>query len=80
MLIMALHCQGPFIWRFQSPHHRQAVLFYYCNINCASSRCWAIIFLAIRPRELGRERVAGSWWSRKSGGHRDKELLALHPD
>ena len=80
MLIMALLCQGPFIWRFQSPHHRQAALFYYCNINCASSGCWVIIFLAIRPRELGRERVAGSLWSRKSGGHRDRELLALHPD
>lgn len=80
MLIIALHRQGPFIWRFQSPHHGQALLFYYCNINCASSGCWVIIFLAIRPRELGRERLAGSLWSRKNSGHRDRELLALDPD
>lgn len=60
MLIMAVHRCGPFIWRFQSPHHRQTVLFYYFNINCASSGHRVIIFPAIRHREAGW-RESGLW-------------------
>ena len=55
-----MHRCRPFIWRFQSPHHRQAVLFYYFNINCASSGRWLIIFPAIRHREAGW-RESGLW-------------------
>lgn len=53
MLIMAVHRRGPFIWRLQSPQHRQAVLFYYFNINYVSSGHCVIIFPAIRHREAG---------------------------
>lgn len=57
----SLYFCGPFIWRFQSPHHRQALLFYYFKINCASLECWTIIFLT----RLDIETVTGNLWSEK---------------
>lgn len=59
---------GPFIWRFQSPHHRQALLFYYFNINCASLGCRNIIFHA------RYEESSSSWPVVR------KELHSLNPD
>lgn len=70
---------GPFIWRFQSPHHRRALLFYYFNINCASSGALDHYLPCYQGwQRLWRERVAGGQGQGGATAASWGELPSLH--